>query len=188
MTGNKINLNEPKIIGPIPQGSDPQSYNKLRRQLLWKIPTGLYLLGAAWKDQVSMMTVNQVCQISSDPKILVAGLEKNSYTYSLAKQSNAFSLCFLKKDQRELIRKFVKRPNHEIGSNLLAGFPYYLSAIKGTPVLESVDFYLELVIVNVVGFKSHDAVFGEVVNVCANGDLENFNPLVMSDTRMSYGG
>ena len=34
------------IVGPIPSGHDPEEYDKLRRRVLWKMPSGLYILGS----------------------------------------------------------------------------------------------------------------------------------------------
>ena len=34
-------------VGPFPDGADPAEYDRLRRRVLWKLPMGLYVLGAA---------------------------------------------------------------------------------------------------------------------------------------------
>ena len=34
------------IIGPIPDGADPDDYDRLRRRVLWKIPNGLFVVGS----------------------------------------------------------------------------------------------------------------------------------------------
>ena len=33
------------LVGPFPAGHDPEEYDKLRRRVLWKMPSGLYVLG-----------------------------------------------------------------------------------------------------------------------------------------------
>ena len=35
------------IVGPVPSGREPEEYDKLRRRVLWKMPSGLYVLGSA---------------------------------------------------------------------------------------------------------------------------------------------
>ena len=35
------------LVGPFPPGVDPDSYDRLRRRILWRMPTGIYLLGSA---------------------------------------------------------------------------------------------------------------------------------------------
>ena len=33
-------------IGPFPEGTDPDEYDRLRRRLFWAMPSGLYVLGS----------------------------------------------------------------------------------------------------------------------------------------------
>ena len=34
-----------EVIGPVPAGRDPEAYDRMRRRVLWSLPTGLYVLG-----------------------------------------------------------------------------------------------------------------------------------------------
>ena len=45
-------------VGPFPQGADPEEYDKLRRRVLWKMPSGLYVLGAGYGGRRNLMTLN----------------------------------------------------------------------------------------------------------------------------------
>jgi len=33
------------IVGPIPEGADAEAYDKVRRRVLWTMPSGLYVIG-----------------------------------------------------------------------------------------------------------------------------------------------
>ena len=33
-------------VGPFPDGADPDEYDRLRRRVLWKMPSGLYVVGS----------------------------------------------------------------------------------------------------------------------------------------------
>ena len=47
-------------IGPFPEGSDPGEYDKLRRRVLWTMPSGLYVVGSRSGDRTrkNLMTLN----------------------------------------------------------------------------------------------------------------------------------
>jgi hypothetical protein len=34
------------IVGPVPEGRDPEEYDKLRRRVMWTMPSGLYVIGS----------------------------------------------------------------------------------------------------------------------------------------------
>ena len=46
------------IVGPVPAGHDPEEYDKLRRRVLWKMPSGLYVLGSRDGERRNLMTLN----------------------------------------------------------------------------------------------------------------------------------
>ena len=56
------------IVGPIPEGADAEAYDKLRRRVLWTMPSGLYVIGSRHGDRLNLMTANWVTQVSFDPK------------------------------------------------------------------------------------------------------------------------
>jgi hypothetical protein len=45
-------------VGPFPEGVDHEEYDKLRRRVLWKMPSGLYLLGSRHGERRNLMTLN----------------------------------------------------------------------------------------------------------------------------------
>ena len=65
------------IVGPFPPGRDPEEYDKLRRRVLWKMPSGLYVLGShATGERRNGMTINWVTQVSFDPKLVGVSVER----------------------------------------------------------------------------------------------------------------
>jgi flavin reductase (DIM6/NTAB) family NADH-FMN oxidoreductase RutF len=54
-------------VGPFPPGADPEEYDKVRRRVLWKMPSGLYIIGSRAGDRRNGMTGNWVTQLSFDP-------------------------------------------------------------------------------------------------------------------------
>jgi hypothetical protein len=45
-------------VGPFPGGADPEEFDRLRRRVLWKMPSGLYLVGSRLGDRRNLMTLN----------------------------------------------------------------------------------------------------------------------------------
>jgi flavin reductase (DIM6/NTAB) family NADH-FMN oxidoreductase RutF len=45
-------------VGPFPPGVDPVEYDKLRRRVLWSMPSGLYVVGSRHGDRRNLMTLN----------------------------------------------------------------------------------------------------------------------------------
>jgi flavin reductase (DIM6/NTAB) family NADH-FMN oxidoreductase RutF len=55
------------LVGPIPDGADPEVYDRVRRRVLWRMPTGLYLIGSLAGGERNLMTANLVGQLCVDP-------------------------------------------------------------------------------------------------------------------------
>ncbi len=45
-------------VGPFPPGADPAEYDKLRRRVMWAMPSGLYVIGSRAGDRLNAMTAN----------------------------------------------------------------------------------------------------------------------------------
>src|SRR5712691_6354739 len=95
-------------VGPFPEGSDPEEYDKLRRRVLWKMPSGLYVIGSRSGDRRNFMTANWVTQISFDPKLVAVSVEKEAVTHSLIESGRVFSVNIVDREDRAIVRKFTK--------------------------------------------------------------------------------
>ena len=55
-------------IGPFPPGVDTEeareAYDKMRRRLLWTMPSGLYVVGSRSGEQRNLMTLNWATPVS----------------------------------------------------------------------------------------------------------------------------
>ena len=96
------------IVGPIPPGPDPEEYDKLRRRILWKMPSGLYVLGSRAGERRNGMTINWVTQMSFDPKLVGVSVEREAFTHELVSEGGVFSLNFVAHEDRAIVRKFTK--------------------------------------------------------------------------------
>ena len=171
-------------VGPFPEGRDPDEYDRLRRRVLWKMTTGLYLLGTRSGDERNLMTLNWATQVSFDPKLVAVSVERTAVTHRLLDAGGAFSLSILARDDRDVARKFVKPARWEGG--MLNGFSV-IEAATGCPILEKAAAWLDCRVWRRVDVGEHDLFLGEVVDAGFRADEET-PVLRMEDTRMSYGG
>jgi flavin reductase (DIM6/NTAB) family NADH-FMN oxidoreductase RutF len=174
-------------VGPFPTGVDPVEYERLRRRVLWKLPAGLYLLGSRAGEHRNLMTVNWVMQVSLSPKQLAASVERSAVTHSLISEGRCFSVALVARDNKEVVRKFVKPPEHDLEAHTLAGFAYR-DGRSGAPIPEFAVAFLDCVLGHSVDLGSHSLFVGEVIDAGFAPGAEDVEVLRMEDTRMNYGG
>ncbi|HVM10748.1 MAG TPA: flavin reductase family protein [Acidimicrobiales bacterium] len=173
-------------IGPFPEGVDPVDYDKLRRRVLWKMPTGLYVIGSRAGDRRNGMTANWVLQVSFDPKLVAVSIEEHALTHALVADGRAFSVNVLDREDRAIVRKFTKPVEVDEAARTLNGFPYH-DGRTGVPVLDQAVAYIECEVRQAVDCGTSTLFIGEVVYARFQKD-EASDVLRMEDTRMNYGG
>jgi flavin reductase (DIM6/NTAB) family NADH-FMN oxidoreductase RutF len=169
----------------VPEGRDPDEYDRHRRRVLWALPSGLYVLGSRHAGRRNLMTLNWALQVAMDPKLLAVSIEKPALTHSLVSEGGAFSLNVLRRDDRAAVRKFVKPLADGGEAGELAGFAVR-TAVTGAPILEIACCWLDCEVREAVDCGSHTLFVGEVVD--CDGEPEGQEILRMEDTRMNYGG
>jgi flavin reductase (DIM6/NTAB) family NADH-FMN oxidoreductase RutF len=193
------------VTGPVPSGRDPEGYDRLRRRALWAMPTGLFVVGSRSGDRVNLMTANWVMQVSITPKLVAASIEVGSVTEQLLEEGGTFSVSVLARDDRALVRKFVKPVDDQVVDDngqvvSLQGVPVH-EVTGGVPVIDAARWWLACEIRTIdrlVGSgeatPSHVLCIGEVADVGegltapSGEDDEEPGVLRMEDTRMHYGG
>jgi flavin reductase (DIM6/NTAB) family NADH-FMN oxidoreductase RutF len=175
-----------KLVGPFPAGIPPAEYDRLRRRVLWAMPSGLYVLGSRAGSRRNLMTLNWASQVASDPKLLAISIEAAAVTHTLVHEGRVFSLNILDRNDRAVVRKFVKPLDDQGDPSELAGFPVR-SHVTGAPILEQAAAWIECEVRQEVPCGSHTLFLGEVVG-CGTRTSDDFEVLRMEDTRMNYGG
>jgi len=175
-------------VPPFPPGADADEYDRLRRRVLWTMPSGLYVIGSTDKaERRNGMTGNWATQVSFDPKLLAVGIERDAFTHELIEAGGVFSLCLIDREDRAIVRKFTKPVEVDLGARTLNGFPYIDGAVTGAPVLAQAVAFAECEVRNQVEAGNHTLFLGEIVN--AGFLKEEDTPVLrMEDTRMNYGG
>jgi flavin reductase (DIM6/NTAB) family NADH-FMN oxidoreductase RutF len=178
-------------VGPYPAGvtaaEEQVDYDKLRRRVLWKMPSGLYVIGSTdGADRRNGMTANWVTQMSFDPKWIGVGIEQTALTHELIDASGVFSVCIVDREDRAIVRKFTKPVEVDIAASTLNGFPY-LERSTGAPILAQSVAFLDCAVRDRMVVGEHTFFAGEVVEAGFLKD-EATDVLRMEDTRMNYGG
>jgi flavin reductase (DIM6/NTAB) family NADH-FMN oxidoreductase RutF len=179
-------------IGPYPPtvtDSDDarDEYDRMRRRLLWKMPSGLYVVGSTDRgERRNGMTMNWATQISFDPKWIGISIEHGAFTHELVDASGVFALNVIDREDRAIVRKFTKPVDVDLEARTLNGFPY-VEKVTGAPVLAQAVAYLDCEVRERLEAGNHTFFVGEVVD-CAFLKDEETEVLRMEDTRMNYGG
>jgi flavin reductase (DIM6/NTAB) family NADH-FMN oxidoreductase RutF len=173
-------------VGPFPDGADPEEYDKLRRRVLWTMPSGLYVVGSRAGERRNGMTLNWATQLSFDPKLLGISVEKAAFTHELIGEGGVFSLNILDREDRAIVRKFTKPVEVKLGAKTLNEFPFH-DGVTGAPILDQATAYVDCEVRQSVDAGDHSLFVGEVVD-SGFQKAEDTPVLRMEDTRMNYGG
>ena len=176
-------------IGPFPDGADPVEYDKLRRRVLWKFPSGLYVIGSRAADggERNLMTANLVSQLSFEPKLVGVSVEEDAVTHRLIADGATFVVNVLAREDRAIVRKFTKPVEVDGDGRSANGFPIHDAPVTGTPVLDQAVAYVDCRVWKTVECGTSTLFIGEVVDAGFQRDEET-EVLRMEDTRMNYGG
>ena len=174
------------IVGPVPDGQEPEEYDKLRRRVLWTMPSGLYVLGTRAGDRRNGMTLNWATQVSFDPKVVAVSVEKTAFSHELLAEGGVFALSIVDREDRAIVRKFTKPVEVDLEAKTLNGFAFH-DGTSGAPVLDQAAAYVDCEVRQQVDVGDHTLFLGEVVDAGFQKP-EDTGVLRMEDTRMNYGG
>ena len=108
-------------------------------------------------------------------------------THGLIVEGGCFSVALVAREDREVVRRFVKPAEHDVEAHTLGGIAYR-DGPSGAPIPELAVGYLDCGLRHSLDLGSHSLFVGEVLDAgFANGG-ETVPVLRMEDTRMNYGG
>ena len=173
-------------VPPFPPGVDPDEYDRLRRRVLWAMPSGLYVIGSRAGERRNAMTANWVTQVSFDPKLVAVSIEKEAFTHELVAEGGVFVVNLVAQEDRAIVRKFTKPVDVDLDARALNGFAFR-DGSTGAPVLDQAVGFVECEVRHAIDVGGHTLFVGEVVDAAFQG-AEDTPVLGMGDTRMNYGG
>jgi flavin reductase (DIM6/NTAB) family NADH-FMN oxidoreductase RutF len=167
-------------------GEAKDEYDRLRRRVLWAMPSGLYVIGSRAGDRRNFMTANWAMQISFDPKLVAVSVDNTAITHELIGGSGAFSVSIIDREDRAIVRRFTKPAELDAAAQTLNGFAYREGS-TGVPILTQAVAFLDCRVQQAVDCGGHTLFIGEVVDAGFTKP-EDTPVLRMEDTRMNYGG
>ena len=142
----------------------------MKKTALRMIPYGLYILTAEAGDgRVAASTVNWVTQVSFEPPLVVVGVKADSLTHGIIKETGAFALNILGKDQNSVAYTFFKPLERE--GQTIGGEPFRTGQ-TGAPIFDNTPVFVECTLVETVEKGDHSIFVGDVVNAGVNRQPE----------------
>jgi len=132
-----------------------------KKTALRMIPYGMYVLTAARPDgTVAAATVNWVTQASFEPPLVAIGVKKDAHAHDMIKDTKAFALNVLGKDQGPMAFTFFKPAERQ--GDKISGEPFR-PGTTGAPILANTPAFVECRLVGTVEKGDHSVFVGEVV-------------------------
>ena len=133
-----------------------------KQTVLRMIPYGLYVLTAqAPNGRIAAATVNWVTQVSFEPPLVVVGVKVGSGPHEVIKETGAFALNVLGREQQAVAYAFFKPVTPE--GQTIGGEPFRTGS-TGAPILERAPGYIECSLVETVDGGDHAIFVGVVVD------------------------
>lgn len=145
------------------------------------ISYGLYLVTLARGAEVHALTLNWLSQVSFEPLLVMAALERQSHAHRLLPAAGSFAVNFLSPEQIDLARRSAVP--HRLNPHKLAGVPYHLGS-TGAPVLDQALGFLECRVTQVLEPGGDHTLF--IGAVAAGGVMRAGDPLTLRASRLRY--
>ncbi len=145
-------------VGPVPDGADPAEYERLRRRVLWKLPDGPLPAREPGRRAPEPHDLELGHAGVGRPEATSRSRSSDSaVTHGLIVEGGCFSLSLVARDDKEVVRKFVKPAEHDAEAHTLAGFAYR-DGLSGAPIPELAIGYLDCGLRHSLGLGSHSLV------------------------------
>ncbi|HUU63397.1 MAG TPA: flavin reductase family protein [Dehalococcoidia bacterium] len=131
-------------------------------KVLHQISYGMYIVGSRKGDRINGQTCNTVIQVSSEPPIISACINKGNLTHEFIEGSGVFTASILSQDTPlSLIGRFGFKSGREVDK--FEGIDYKLGETKAPIVLDNTLAYLEAKVISEVDVGTHTIFIGELV-------------------------
>ena len=131
-------------------------------KVLHQISYGMYIVGSRKGDSINGQTCNTVIQVSSEPPIISACINKGNLTHDFIDDSGVFAVSILSQDTPlSLIGRFGFKSGREMDK--FEGIDYKLGETKAPIVLDNTLAYLEAKVISEVDVGTHTIFIGELV-------------------------
>jgi len=154
---------------------DPQMAEAFR----W-IPYGIYVLATRQGAESRAMIVSWVSQVSYSPPLLMVALRQNRPALPAIRESGAFSLSLLSRDQKRLVDRLKEPTSQNQPSDL-----FRQASQKGPPRIKGACASWECRLFSQRETGDHTLIIGEVISTMVNLERE---PLTTAEYGKTYIG
>ena len=175
-------MENPEALGDDSCGIINKMNEQAKKNILRKIPYGLYVIGLRDKGSYHAFTGSWLSQCSMNPPRLMLGVRNGTRSLELIREGGVFSVNLFGKADKKILEQFFKAAPSS--ASRFGDFQFTVKETN-TPILEQAVAYLECRVKNIVEAGDHSIVIGEVAEAEI---LKDEAPLVMSDTPWHYGG
>ena len=143
----------------------------MNTKALHMISYGIYVIGSRKGDRINGQICNTVVQVSSEPPIISACINKENLTHVYIEDSGVFSASILAQDTPlNLIGRFGFKSGRDIDK--FDGINYKLGETQAPIALDNTLAYLEAKVINSVDVGTHTIFIGDLVDaeVIAEGE------------------
>lgn len=152
-------------------------------EILREMPYAVYAVGLRGShDEMNFLIVSWLTQCSFDPPLLLMAVRRDTFSYDLINEGDAFSLNLIDKGKRSLAQQLVK-PADRVGDKV-AQFDH-TAGETGAPILRDAFGYVECKAREIHEPGDHAIVIGEIVS---GGRQGTGNQLMCSDMHWHYAG
>lgn len=157
------------------------------RDALHLIPYGFYAITTRNGDDRNVMVANWLTQVSFEPRLMALGLQIDSYSFGLIKNTLVFGINIFRKGEADVIKKFTKsRAKHP---EKIEAMNYTDGLETGVPMLDEAAATLECRVQQIVDINGdHAIVVAQVVGAKVVHFSKIENILTLADIGWSYGG
>ena len=166
-----IDYTKADVLQQVGSGILPSLDTAYYRQVLSHFATGVTVVTARHRSQLTGFTANSFCSVSLEPMLVSFCVSNSSAAWPLIKAAGIFCVNILADDQQDVCATFARK-----GVDRFAQASYRLSG-SGTPILDGVLAWIECSIATVLPAGDHVIVLGQVY------DMEHAavgNPLIWS--------
>lgn len=154
-----IDYTKTNVSQQVGSGILPSLDTAYYRQVMSHFATGVTVITARYRSQLTGFTANSFCSVSLEPMLVSLCVSNSSTTWPLIEAAGAFCVNILADDQQDLCATFARK-----GVDRFAQTSYRLSG-SGTPILDGVLAWIECSIATVLPAGDHAIVLGQVYNL-----------------------
>ncbi len=157
------------------------------KDVLRRMPYGFYAITSHAGDEINAMVANWLTQVSFEPRLIMLGLQKTSFTHGLVEAGGEFAVNLFLSEDVEALKPFTK--GRSKNPDKMKETSFALAPETGCPILQDAAGVLECRVVKIIDAGGdHDLVVGEVITAQELKPGEVEDSLTLMDLGWSYAG